>query len=80
MNYLIAHVVEALAMDPRSCVLGIQVEVVSTKLYLIGQVETEERRQAAETVAREIAPEGMEIVNQIWVPTYERPRKAETLH
>jgi hypothetical protein len=79
MNYLVAHVVEALAQDRRSCILGIQVEIVSSRLFLIGQVETEERRQAAETVARELAPEGMDVVNQLWVATYDRPKEAEPL-
>jgi hypothetical protein len=72
MTYLAAHVVEALAEDSRSCILGVQVEIVATKLYLIGQVETEERRRAAEVVARELVPPGMQVINQLWVPKYDR--------
>ena len=79
IDYLAAHVVQALAEDRRSCILGVQVEVVATKLYLIGQVETEERRRAAEIVASELVPEGVEVVNQLWVPSYERPLEAEPL-
>jgi len=56
------------------------VELVATKLILIGQVETEERRQAAEQVATELVPEGVEVVNQLWVPKYDLPLVPEALH
>jgi hypothetical protein len=79
IDYLAARVVQALAEDSRSCILGVQVEVVATKLYLIGQVETEERRRTAEIVALEQVPEGVEVVNQLWVPNYDRPQEAEPL-
>ena len=79
INYLAAHVVQALAEDRRSCTLGVQVEIIATKLYLIGMVETEERRKAAEIVALELVPEGVEVVNQLWVPSYDRPPAPEPL-
>lgn len=79
IQYLAAHIVEALAEDRRSCLLGIQVELVAGRLFLIGEVETDERRRAAEEIARELAPEGMEVVNQLWVPIYDRPPEPEPL-
>ncbi len=80
INYLTGHVAQALAEDRRSCLLGIQVEIVSSNLYLIGAVETVERREAAELVARELAPEGMEVVNRLWVLTFDQPPEPERLH
>ena len=80
LNYLVAHITQALAEDRRCNILGIQIEIVATKLILIGQVETEERRQAAEQVASELVPEGVEVVNQLWVPKYDRPLVPESLH
>ncbi len=79
-KYLIAHIVQALAEDRRACILGIQVKIIAARLFLIGEVETDERRQVAEIIARELVPEGMEVVNQLWVPIYERPQESEALH
>ena len=73
ISYLIAHIVQALAEDHRSAIMGIQVEVISSRLFLIGQVESDSRKRAVEEVVRELAPEGMEVVNQLWITTYDRP-------
>lgn len=72
-KYLEARVREALAMDDRTNNLDVQVTIAANKIFLIGQVETDDRRRAAEEVVRDVAPEDMEIVNELWTAKYESP-------
>lgn len=52
-EYLVAHLQEMLAADPRTDELGIEVTVSGSMIVLDGTVATAERRQAAEDIARE---------------------------
>jgi osmotically-inducible protein OsmY len=79
VKYVVAHVREALAEDERTNLLDVQVRVEAGKLYLFGQVVSRERREAAEQVAREIAPPDMPLVNELWVETYLEPSEPELL-
>ena len=63
-TYLLAKLREALAEDPRTNELDIQLEASGTKVLLRGEVVTEERLRAVEDIAREIM-EGFEVVNQL---------------
>ena len=76
-KYLEAHVREALAEDDRCNMLDVQIRVADQRVFLIGVVESEERRLAAEEVVREHLPTAMEVVNQLCVAKYERPTEAE---
>ena len=75
--YLEAHIREALAMDARTNVLDPQLTIAAGKVFLIATVESEERRLAIELVVREVTPEGMQIISEIRVDSYEAPTMFE---
>ena len=72
-KYLIGRVRQALAEDSRTNQLDIQVSVTAGKLYLIGMVGCQSRRGAAEQVAIETVADKIQVVNELWVETYEEP-------
>lgn len=72
-KYLEAHIRDALATDDRTNLCDSQVTIAAGKVFLLGTVESEERRAAAEAVVREVTPEGMEIVNEMYVEANEAP-------
>jgi len=65
-HYVIQHVREALAHDPRVGELELAVDVRGDRLFVSGSVQTEERRTAVGEVAAEAAPD-MEVHNQVQV-------------
>ena len=65
-HYLVQHVREALAHDPRVGELELGVDVRGTELFVTGEVLTEDRRDAIAEVAREVAPD-LELHNQVRV-------------
>jgi osmotically-inducible protein OsmY len=69
-EYLVARIRQALATDPRTGELELDIEVVGDRIYLTGTVATEERREAVEAVVREVAPD-QEVSNGLGLP--ERP-------
>jgi hypothetical protein len=54
--YLVAHIRERLAQDPRANVLDIQVEAQGRRLILSGPVASEDRRKAITELVHELAP------------------------
>jgi osmotically-inducible protein OsmY len=56
-DYAIQRVREALATDARVAEMGVQVRLVAGKVFLTGQVPTDERRQAVGDVAAEVLPD-----------------------
>jgi predicted nucleotidyltransferase len=74
----VARMHEALAEDPRTNELDIQVEAAEGKVLLRGEVMTEERRQRIERIAREIVPQ-VEIENQIRVTQISQQAEAEEI-
>jgi hypothetical protein len=62
-DYAIQRVRDALAADERVAEMGVQVHIAAGKVFLTGQIPTEERRQAVGVVAREVLP-GYEIHNE----------------
>lgn len=65
-EYPIAHLREALAEDPRTNELDLQVEQAGNHILLRGEVSIPERKKAAEEIARERFP-GFVIENHITV-------------
>lgn len=65
-RYTEAHLVEALAMDPRFGELGAIVRVDGATVIIEGVVPTEERRAAAAEILAELAPDA-HIDNRIVV-------------
>lgn len=56
-QYAIEHLRGALAADARVAEMGVQVRIAAGKVFLTGQVPTEERRHAVGVVAAEVLPE-----------------------
>jgi hypothetical protein len=76
--YLAAHVREALATDPRVSELGLQVRIVSGRVFVHGVVPTNERRDAISVVVAELLPE-LEIHNATTVESPAVANGAETI-
>ena len=55
-EYTEAHVAEALATDPRVSLLGIDVAIRSTDVFLSGDVGTPQRKNAVSEVVAELLP------------------------
>ena len=77
-EYLAQHVREALAQDPRVADLGITVTAEPGRVYLSGEVATEERRHAIGTVAGELLADH-EVTNQVTVIDCREPEDVENL-
>lgn len=77
-HYLVQRVREALAHDPRVNELEVTVKIYGDRVYLSGQVPTDERRQAITAIAREVLPEH-EVHNETSVETLARPTDVERL-
>ena len=65
-HYVVAHVREALARDSRVNELEIEITVVGDRIFLSGDVTTNERRAAIEQVVHECVPR-YEIFNEVSV-------------
>ncbi|MFE3002725.1 BON domain-containing protein [Nocardia sp. NPDC059246] len=77
-QYDTAHVHRALAEDPRTSELGVQVRLQAGIVVLTGAVATEERRRQVELVVREQLPESR-IRNEVRVTPPRTPGTIETL-
>jgi osmotically-inducible protein OsmY len=76
--YLVAHVREALARDPRTNELHVDVTVAGRRIFLTGEVASEEHRRAVSDVVRELVP-GYDVHNETAVPPLEAPAQPEEL-
>lgn len=73
LQYLEAHIREALATDDRTNFLDPEITIAGGKVFLMGSVESDELRAAMEAVVREVAPPDMTIVNELCVEHYDSP-------
>ena len=78
-KHLVGRIREALATDPRTNVLDITIKVAGGKAFLIGEVSSDERRQAAREVAGEVLPPDIELIDELWIASYNEPGRPETL-
>jgi osmotically-inducible protein OsmY len=62
-DYLVEHVLDALAKDPRVNELELDVALTGGKVFVSGTVASEARRRAVTEVVREMVPD-REVVNQ----------------
>jgi osmotically-inducible protein OsmY len=65
-EYLVQHIRERLAQDPRVNELDIQVVVAGERVFVTGHVATQERQETVKVVVEEIAP-GYEVCNETTV-------------
>jgi osmotically-inducible protein OsmY len=77
-HYLVARLKERLAQDPRTNDLNITVTIAENKVFLIGKVTTDDRREAIARVAQEMLP-GHEIHNEATVDGFGEPEGVEKL-
>jgi hypothetical protein len=77
-EYLIGRIQKALATDPRTGELELDVSLAAGRLFLSGAVATSERRLAVEEVVREVAPD-REVVNELSVSGEVGPGGGERL-
>lgn len=77
-DYLIRHIQDALASDPRALELGVDVTLVSDRLVLSGTVATAGQRRAIAEVVGEVAPDH-HIVNELAVMAHDEGGSAEEL-
>jgi hypothetical protein len=78
-KYLVARLKAALAEDPRTNTLDLQVLFSGGTIYLLGSVTSAERRQASEQVVQEVLPAHVRLVNQLWIQTFNEPTEPETV-
>jgi osmotically-inducible protein OsmY len=77
-EYLIGRIQNALATDPRTGELELDVRLAAGRIFLTGAVATEERCEAVAQVVREVA-EGYEVVNELSVAAEAEPGDGERL-
>jgi hypothetical protein len=70
-EYLVQHIQDALATDPRARELGVDVQVVGTSVVLTGTVATPDLRAAIGDVVREVVEReptpAHQVVNELAV-------------
>ena len=77
-DYAIERLRDALATDERVAEMGVQVRIAAGKVFLTGQLPTEERRRAVGVVAGEILPE-YEVHNETVVTELGEAPRVERL-
>ncbi|WP_225726313.1 MULTISPECIES: BON domain-containing protein [unclassified Nocardia] len=77
-QYLVAHLRRALAEDPRTAELGVQVTIRGDVVVLGGDVTSDDRREQMETVVRELLPQAR-IHNDVHVTPPVPPGGVEEL-
>ena len=77
-HYLVGHVREALARDPRANELNVDVTVAGRRVFLTGEVASVERSRAVADIVRELLP-GYEVRNETTVPPITESDESEEL-
>lgn len=78
VEYSIAHIKEALAADPHTAELHVEVQVKGASVAVTGRVATEERRTAVEEVIERLYPEAR-IQNYVAVEVLDAEPTVEDL-
>jgi osmotically-inducible protein OsmY len=77
-HYLVQHVREALANDPRVSELHVEVTITTDRVFLTGAVPSEERREVIAAVVRELLPEH-QVSNHVTVESISGAPEVERL-
>jgi osmotically-inducible protein OsmY len=75
-EYLVGRIQDALATDPRTGELELDVRIAGDRIFLAGAVATPERRDAVERVVRDVCPD-FQVVNQLAVTQDQAPGPSE---
>jgi hypothetical protein len=68
--YLVGHLRQKLAQDPRTNLIDVQVRIVGKRVFITGTVESATLPASVEEVVREAVPAEMEVINQLCVVNY----------
>ena len=77
-EYLVHHIQDALATDPRARELGVDVQVMGDRLVLTGTAASPAQRAAIAEVVEELAG-GYEVVNEMAVLSADEDGSVEEL-
>jgi hypothetical protein len=75
-EYLVGRIQQALATDPRTGELELDVRIAGGGVFVTGTVATAERRDAVETVVREVVPD-LEVRCELSVTEEQTPGPSE---
>jgi osmotically-inducible protein OsmY len=75
-EYVVARIQDALATDPRTGELELDVRIAGGGVFLAGAVATKERRKAVEQVVREMVPD-LDVHNELSVTEDQGPGPSE---
>lgn len=78
-KHLIGRIREALATDPRTNVLDVTIKIAGRKAFIIGEVASSARKEAAREVVSEVLPPDMELIDELWIARYSEPGRPEIL-
>ncbi|HVF74228.1 MAG TPA: hypothetical protein VM938_04205 [Acidimicrobiales bacterium] len=78
VDYLVGHVEEALACDPRVSEQGLHLTIAGGKVFVTGTVSTRERYAAVADVVGELLPD-YELHNEATVAEYDEMSDEEHL-
>ena len=76
--YLVGHLEDALARDPRVSEQGLHVAIAARKVFVTGTVSTPDRHRAVDEVVTELVPE-FEVHNEATVADYPELSQEEHL-
>ena len=76
--YTAQHIKDALIHDPRVGEMTLEVTLAGGRVFVSGQVMTEQRRDAIAEVVRTVAPE-LEVVNEVTLVPCDEPVGQEVL-
>jgi hypothetical protein len=77
-HYDVAHLADRLARDPRTAQLGIRARIHGSRLFLEGEVASEEQKRLVGEVAQEQLPDLL-LHNDLRVERPRRPDHGEDL-
>ena len=77
-SYVVAHVREALARDSRANELHVDVTIAGKRVFLTGEVASDERKRSVTQVVQELLPD-YDVHNETSVPPLDEPGDAEEL-
>ena len=76
--YTEQHIKDALIHDPRVGEMTLEVTLAAGRVFVAGQVMTEQRRDAIPEVVRTVAPD-LDVVNEVTVVPCDEPVGQEVL-
>lgn len=79
IDYLVGKIQNAIASDPRINKQDVKVAIHGSKIHLMGQTSTAERRLTIATIVSEVAP-GLEICNEVAIIEVTGPVDPEIIH